>query len=717
MDSTAAAIGRLWDEQRVPPDTNGHLRPVRLLLQDCSPLLLFLAAPDGTLKSVHAFSEEKPASVDRNIAARICQRLCRADHCSFSYNVGDPRRQVFGIRLSDGPDGGVLGGLLPRRANFKAYLQRNVEVLRAAGQLAWQATAAEENLARLTTRIRQLRAEQDTLKLAHAEATSRVIEEHEKRLREKQERDHAEELCAANAAANRAKSLFLANMSHEIRTPLTAILGFSEFLRNHAHDIDHVERKEYLDTVYESATHLLNLVNDLLDLSKIEAGRLQVERIAVSPESIVRGAVSPLQAQAKAKGIALLCEWPEGIPATILTDPFRLKQLLLNLVGNAVKFTQRGSVRVVSRLLSDPQQPRLAFDIIDTGVGIAAANLGLIFDAFVQADNSVTREFGGTGLGLAISREIARKLGGDITVKSALGQGSTFTATIDCGPLAGVEIVNGPPPDAGDSSEPLDAEQTVALPPPRLLLVEDGPTNRKLISLILRRSGAEVVTAENGRIGVDLARKSPFDVILMDMQMPVLDGYEAARELRTLGIRTPIIALTAHAMAGDEQECRLAGWTAFLTKPIQAALLLDTVAALHRRSKQSQSGAAHPQTPLPATGAAESNALPLISTLPADDADFREIVLEFIPLLHESLELLRNAWQSGDHAELHRAAHALRGNAGSAGFALIAEHVQNLEQSLSEGRQDEIPARLATLEALAKRICIPGSSDTSGRGE
>ena len=379
-------------------------------------------------------------------------------------------------------------------------------------------------------------AEEDTLKTANSEAVVAAIEQQQKRLVEKQQRLAMEQACAATDAANRAKSQFLANMSHEIRTPLNAILGFAEILRSGPVD-DEQERRDYIDTICNSSNHLLELINDVLDLSKIEAGRMIIEPVRCSPLEIVSTVLSIMRARAQEKGLQLTCRWPDGVPATIFTDSLRLKQLLMNLMGNAVKFTERGQVHLVCRLVGGPERTQIAFDIVDTGVGIAADKLETIFDAFAQADNSVTREFGGTGLGLAISRRIAQAMGGDITVKSEPGKGSTFTATVNVGSLAGVEIDTGPVGDGVIAPHKAAQRPPVVLPPARVLVVEDGAVNRKLIGLILRRAGVDVATAENGQIAVDVVRQQPFDVILMDMQMPVMDGYTATRHLRALGRR------------------------------------------------------------------------------------------------------------------------------------------------------------------------------------
>ena len=396
-----------------------------------------------------------------------------------------------------------------------------------------------------------------------------------------------EEFYSAAEVANRTKSEFLANMSHEIRTPMTAILGYADVLAGQLNDPQHLDA---LNIIRRNGDHLLNIINDILDLSKIEAGKMQVERRASSPASIVADVVSLLRLRAEGKGLALKLEFAGPIPETILTDPARLRQILLNLVGYAIKFTESGSVRIVVRLTrGEAPQPRMVYEVIDTGIGMTAEQVENLFQPFQQADASTSRKFGGTGLGLAISKRLAEFLGGDIVVGSQPGKGSTFVLTFDPGPLAGVALLDHPSeaisaPPAGPASE---------RPQPRLsgriLLAEDGTDNQRFISFLLTKAGAQVTTVDNGRQAMEMALADPsapasppraFDVILMDMQMPVMDGYEATRRLRAEGYAGPIIALTAHAMAEDRQKCLEAGCDDYATKPIDRNTLVNMIAKL-----------------------------------------------------------------------------------------------------------------------------------------
>jgi PAS domain S-box-containing protein len=391
-------------------------------------------------------------------------------------------------------------------------------------------------------------------------------------------------------ASNQAKSEFLANMSHEIRTPMTAILGFNDILLDNATEPEDVDAAR---TVKENGEYLLNLINDILDLSKIESGKLDVEQIASSPHQIIADVVSLMRVRAKAKGLPLDVRYDGPVPEAICSDPTRLRQILINVVGNAIKFTETGSVLIVSRLLNEAgEQPKLQFDVIDTGVGIPADKIEQIFKPFTQADGSTTRNFGGTGLGLSISKRLVELLGGQISVSSTVGNGSTFSFTVSTGQLDDVRLIQDTAEAGVETVGSKTADDTDApLRNYRILLAEDGPDNQRLICFILKKAGAEVTLADNGQIGFDLATAAksegrPFDVILMDMQMPVLDGYEATRRLREDGYTLPIIALTAHAMSSDRQKCLDAGCDDYTTKPIDRKKLIELVASYAKRTEE-----------------------------------------------------------------------------------------------------------------------------------
>jgi CheY-like chemotaxis protein len=314
---------------------------------------------------------------------------------------------------------------------------------------------------------------------------------------------------------------------------------------------------------------------------------LDVELSRCSPSQLLAEVVSVLRVRALEKDLRLEYTWSGAIPETIESDPARFRQVLMNLIGNAVKFTRQGYVRITARVDREPAEPLLVIDVEDSGIGIPAENCERIFSPFEQADSSVTREFGGTGLGLSISRRLVEMMRGRISVKSDPGRGSTFTIAIPTGPLENVRFLEAHSL-AGDRGDVIGQESQVAkLPPARILLVDDGQTNRKLIGLILKRAGCTVETADNGRTALDLALTSQFDLVLMDMQMPVMDGYTASRRLRDAGQTVPIIALTAHTMAGDREKCLDAGCSDYLTKPINPEQMFEVI----QRSLQQRTAA------------------------------------------------------------------------------------------------------------------------------
>jgi CheY-like chemotaxis protein len=373
-------------------------------------------------------------------------------------------------------------------------------------------------------------------------------------------------------------------MSHEIRTPITAILGFVEVLLEEQQGD---QGKEELATIQRNGEHLLAIINDILDISKIEARRMSVECIPCSPIQVVADVNSLMHMRASAKGLTLRVEFHTAIPETIQTDPTRVRQILLNLIGNAIKFTDIGEIKLIVSFLPD-DRPIMQYDVIDMGIGITEKDSQSLFMQFSQAESSTTRRFGGTGLGLAISKCLAEMLGGDVTlVKSQPGIGSHFRMTIATGSVEGVHMLEMPNLlTLQESARHGAVEQKVSpavLLSGRILLAEDGPDNQRLISHILTKAGAEVTIVDNGKKAFDAAKTAanaghPFDLILMDMQMPIMDGYEATMALREEGYTGWIVALTAHAMASDRQKCLNAGCNDYATKPIQRKEFFATLA-------------------------------------------------------------------------------------------------------------------------------------------
>ncbi|MFO0460504.1 MAG: PAS domain S-box protein [Burkholderiales bacterium] len=378
----------------------------------------------------------------------------------------------------------------------------------------------------------------------------------------------------AAEGANRAKSQFLANMSHEIRTPMNGIIGMTDLVLDTR--LSAVQR-DYVETVRQSADALMEIINDLLDLSKIEAGRLELESIDFELRELLDHLAKPIALSAQRKGLALRLELGAALPRIARGDPVRLRQVLVNLLGNAVKFTERGAVILAADVRDagppPPGEPRalwLDCEVRDTGLGIPADKLDLIFDAFAQADSSTTRRFGCTGLGVAITRRFVEAMGGEIGVASMPGEGSRFRFSIRL--LEGMAPADAPAASTG----PRHAVPARAL---RVLLAEDNPVNQKLAQLMLQRLGHASVVAGNGEEAVALVAREPFDLVLMDMQMPVVDGIEATRRIRATGATLPIVAMTANAMEADRVRCIEAGMNGFLAKPVRGPELAAVIDA------------------------------------------------------------------------------------------------------------------------------------------
>ncbi|MGH7436902.1 MAG: ATP-binding protein [Polyangiaceae bacterium] len=490
--------------------------------------------------------------------------------------------------------------------------------------------------------------------------------------------------------ASRVKSEFLANMSHEIRTPMSAVIGYADLLLDPS--IGASDRVNHVQTIRRNGEHLLTVVNDILDISKIEAGRMSVESIPTSPHQVVAEVASLMRVRAVEKKLSFDVEYRGDVPRTIQSDPTRLRQIVTNLAGNAVKFTDRGGVRVTVRCdRADAASPKLVVEVADTGVGIAEAEMSKVFDVFTQADPSTTRKFGGSGLGLAISKRLANLLGGDVVAESTPGTGSVFRVSVATGSLEGVAMVDGAAASeaALPAAQPLQPSAPAALPPGcRVLLAEDGYDNQVLISAFLVRAGAEVKVVVDGKSAVDEAsaassRGDPYDVVLMDMQMPVLDGYGAASKLRLMGYGGPIVALTAHAMVGDREKCENAGCDDYLTKPVSPPVLVGTVARFAGSRVRPQAA--------------------LVSTL-VGDHDMQDILVEFVGGLEERSSAILRAAEVADLDTLRRLAHQLRGSAGGYGFPVITEAAGALEQAVIEGADGALlKSRVDTLASLCRR--------------
>ena len=551
----------------------------------------------------------------------------------------------------------------------------------------------------------------------HAVAVVRDVSER-KRAQEELERRAAalesanralEESSQAAQAATRAKGLFLANMSHEIRTPLTAILGYADLLADDA--LAATDRRTYLATVRRNAEHLLQLINDILDLSKIEAGKMVMEPGPCQLPSLIADVASMMRPRAEQRRNTLQVRYDGPVPETICTDQARLRQVLVNLVGNAVKFTEQGSVQILVSFVRQWRsgQPAVRVAVADSGIGISEETLPRLFESFVQGEIATTRRYGGTGLGLAISRRIVAALGGELSVESTLGKGSTFTVTVPAGDISGVKML--PSPDEAICEGEAAARWVPgpeALRGVKILLAEDSPDNQNLLRTILGKAGGELEVVDNGRLAVERALETPFDVVLMDMNMPEMDGYEAARMLRRRGYARPILALTANAMSGDGERCLAAGCDAHLPKPIDRRQLIETVqryASGKTRGPEAPAGAREPAKP----PAAEHR---ILSSEFAGDPQLAEILPQFVEGLPGQLHALLDALNQDRLEDAERIAHRLKGAGGGYGYPALSEAAAALEAAVKSFDA------AATAEAMGKvqEVCAAIQAGWDGPG-
>lgn len=533
--------------------------------------------------------------------------------------------------------------------------------------------------------------------------------------------------------ANKAKTEFLARMSHEIRTPMNAILGYTDVLRN-GFDENVDDRSAYLNTIHGSGEHLLAIINDILDLSKIESDQMELDNNRHSVYELISQVVAVMKVKAKEKSIGLSFEADGLVPETILTDAVRFRQAIFNLVGNAVKFTEQGNVRIVVGLNEDDL---LKVDVIDTGVGIARDAVEKVFERFTQADASVSTKFGGTGLGLSISKKLAGMMGGDISVSSILGEGSTFTLTMNPGPITGITLVD-PTVVCANTLNSKNAPTAVKLPPCRILIVDDESANRSLAGIYITQAGGTFAEACDGQEAIEKTLVEDFDVILMDFNMPVMGGLEATRRLRTLDIKTPVIALTANVMQDDKDRALAAGCDGFLTKPIGMNNLLNEVKRLlpeHCTNAVTQtlpsSGQVKSQTvhesrvqgvedevpskePFSDNADSDSKSMPpMVSTLPTEIPAFQAIVAEFVPRLRTRVAELRAFVDNGEFEQAREPAHWLKGSAGTVGFAAFTDPARELEAAFHAQDSHTAARIMQHIETLVDTIQVTASATTT----
>ena len=471
--------------------------------------------------------------------------------------------------------------------------------------------------------------------------------------------------------ANQSKSLFLANMSHEIRTPLTVIIGYAEMLIKDK--MEENERQDYFGTILRNGKHLLTVINDILDLSKIEANKLEVEIMKVSPFQVVLDGISIMNHSAKRKGLSLESNFQFPYPSEIASDPTKMKQILLNLISNAVKFTESGSIKIDTSF--EPEACILTISVTDTGIGMSQEASEQIFKPFSQADASTTRKFGGTGLGLTISRELAQMLGGDLVCKSVIGEGTCFTLKIYCGWVEKESLLLEYPDEIELPSKETDIVQCFYKGD--VLVAEDSPDVQRLVSMYLKRIGATVTAVENGKLAVEEAISSDYDLILMDMQMPVMDGIEATKLLRATGYDGNIVALTANAMKEEREDYLAAGINDFLAKPIEINMF-NTVVGKHLEKAD---------TP---------------TVFDDSDDEYDELVEQFVDCLPGMLSDLDQDIEQSNFIDIAQIAHKLKGMGGSFGFPEITECAKEIEMAAKKNNIEQVCEK----HQMLKEICI-----------
>ncbi|MCB9848585.1 MAG: response regulator [Phycisphaeraceae bacterium] len=485
--------------------------------------------------------------------------------------------------------------------------------------------------------------------------------------------------------AHDAKSRFLASMSHEIRTPLNGIIGFADLLRRGADNGDEQQRSEWIGVIHGSGEHLLSLLNDVLDLAKMDAEGTDISIAPCNPRKTISGAVQLLQSRADEKCIGLRITIDDAVPEGIRTDATRLRQILMNLVANAVKFTEEGEVHVDVSMSEAGGTPRLRIAVRDTGIGMTGEQVENLFTPFQQADKTIATRFGGTGLGLAISKRLAQRLGGDITVTSEPGAGSVFTAEIAAPALLHGETL----PDAIPEKDGWDEEGAARpLEGRRILVADDVPANRQICSLLLDRAGAEVMTVSDGKEAVAACEREDFDIILMDVQMAEMSGLEATRLIRESGEETPILALTAFSSGADRETCLAAGMDDFLTKPFKATVLIQTIL---RWIEGAQAEERHPGT------LAEELSAP---ARPGLDPELAAVARDWVECLSEKIIEAEAALERGDFEAVARIAHAIKGSGGSVGLPEFTERGLALEHAAHGRDQAESRRQLESIRSL-----------------
>lgn len=482
--------------------------------------------------------------------------------------------------------------------------------------------------------------------------------------------------------ANIAKSTFLANMSHEIRTPLTAIIGFSELLLDTSLSMS--ERIELINSVIQSGKHLMQIINDILDLSKVEADKLEIEELKVSPFELLNDVYSLVSLMAENKGLYFNIDYNYPVPELIVTDPVRLKQIIINLCNNAVKFTQDGGVNV--KVSFDADNNLLSISVIDTGVGLTAEQIKKMFTPFTQADASTTRKYGGTGLGLYISQQLAKKLGGDIKIESTPDVGSCFTINVTTGNVNKEKLLTSMPALQTISTQPI-INSVKSKVTGKVLLVEDNVNNQRLVTMYLKKLGADVVVANNGKEAIDKAESNVFDLVLMDVQMPVMNGIDATIYLRKNNYTKPIVALTANAMKEDVEICYKAGCDDFIQKPISQQSFLVSITKFLKPDES-----------------LDEILQPLTSSLLEKEPGMIDLIEKYVGKLPLYISNIIDSDKNEKWDEFRQHIHDMKGTSGNYGFAELYKLMQDIEFELAKENYDGVHSMVTKIDGIYKRI-------------
>jgi signal transduction histidine kinase/CheY-like chemotaxis protein len=483
-------------------------------------------------------------------------------------------------------------------------------------------------------------------------------------------------------AATRAKESFLANMSHEIRTPLTAIIGYADTGLDH--DQTTQQRIAALKTIRRSGDHLLSLVNDILDFSKIEAGELQADKILINPLQQVSEVESLILGHASKKGLNVIIDYQFPLPKEINSDAVRIKQILLNLCNNAIKFTDAGEIRMTVQY--DSNQHQMKFIVKDSGIGISHEKQEKIFQPFKQAESGISRRYGGTGLGLSLSRELAALLDGQLAVSSEIGKGSTFTFTLNLDEKCTKETFNNLDEVIFNKediySNPVNHKQLRG----EVLLVEDNATNQNLIKVYLERMGVTVSCAGNGATAVSMAQQHNYDLIFMDVQMPVMTGIEAVKILRNGKYKKPIVMLTANATYKDKTQCMEAGANDFVTKPIIRQKLYETTANYLELAVNT------------------SYQEPIYSALLQEEPRFEDLLYNFMDSLRIMQQKIVETFKNNEFYAFAQVIHDLKGTAGGFGYPDLTKLAEKIENSIKDKDFQAIESMLGKLDTMCERI-------------